>query len=93
MWRVLLILMLINTALVSAADSSVRLLAWSCRNCHYAQGDNIVSLESLTAQQITTTLLDFKSERRRSTVMGRLAKGFTDEEIRAVAGELDTGLN
>lgn len=69
------------------ADSPARLLVFNCRNCHHAQDPNISALETLSAQQIATALLDYKSGRRRSTVMTRLAKGFSDDEIRAVAGE------
>jgi cytochrome c553 len=34
---------------------------------------------------LETTLADFKSGKRPGTVMNRLAKGYTDDEIKALA--------
>jgi cytochrome subunit of sulfide dehydrogenase len=61
--------------------------AASCLGCHAAAGaDNpVVSLSSLTAEQIEAAMQAFRSGTRASTVMDRIAKGFSDEEIRAIA--------
>jgi cytochrome c553 len=59
----------------------------SCLGCHAAAGaDNaVVSLSSLTTEQIETAMQAFRSGARAATVMDRIAKGFTDEEVRAIA--------
>jgi cytochrome c553 len=61
--------------------------AASCLGCHAAAGtDNpVVPLASLKAEQIETAMQAYRSGTRPSTVMDRIAKGFTDEEVRAIA--------
>lgn len=61
--------------------------AASCLGCHAAAGveSPVVPLSSLTAEQIQTAMQAFRSSTRASTVMDRIAKGFTDEEVRAIA--------
>jgi cytochrome subunit of sulfide dehydrogenase len=61
--------------------------AASCLGCHAAAGNDspMVPLSSLTVEQIATAMQTFRSGSRTSTVMDRIAKGFTDEEVRAVA--------
>jgi cytochrome c553 len=61
--------------------------AASCLGCHAAAGaeNPVVPLSSLTAEQIHTAMQAFRSGSRASTVMDRIAKGFTDEEVRAIA--------
>ena len=59
----------------------------SCLGCHAVAGADsaVVPLSSLTAEQIETAMQAFRSGSRASTVMDRIAKGFTDEEVRAIA--------
>lgn len=45
----------------------------------------MVPLSSLTAEQIQSAMQAFRAGTRASTVMDRIAKGFTDEEVRAIA--------
>jgi sulfide dehydrogenase cytochrome subunit len=61
--------------------------AASCLGCHAAAGSEspVVPLSSLTAEQIQIAMQAFRSGSRASTVMDRIAKGFTDEEVRAIA--------
>jgi sulfide dehydrogenase cytochrome subunit len=61
--------------------------AASCLGCHAAAGRDspVVSLASLKAEQIETAMQAFRTGTRPATVMDRLAKGFSDEEIRAIA--------
>jgi sulfide dehydrogenase cytochrome subunit len=61
--------------------------AASCLGCHAAAGTDspVVSLSSLKAEQIETAMQAFRTGTRPATVMDRIAKGFSDEEIRAIA--------
>jgi cytochrome c553 len=45
----------------------------------------IPSINGKTETQILTAMMEFKTDRRPSTVMNRHAKGFTDEEIATLA--------
>ncbi|HHJ21093.1 MAG TPA: sulfide dehydrogenase, partial [Gammaproteobacteria bacterium] len=41
--------------------------------------------KGLPAAHLEKSMLDFKSGKRTATIMGRIAKGYSDEEIKAVA--------
>ena len=61
--------------------------ASSCLGCHPVAADSgpVLSLSTLTAEQMVTAMQAFRSGTRPSTVMDRVAKGFSDEEVRAIA--------
>jgi sulfide dehydrogenase cytochrome subunit len=79
----------VGSAIVSpawAADGSV--LALSCAACHGTSGKSpgsIPAINGKTAAYVETALTEFKTDRRAGTVMNRLAKGYTDDEIKALA--------
>ena len=61
--------------------------AASCLGCHAvaADGGPVPPLGAFTAEYITTSMQAFRSGTRTATVMNRIAKGFSDEEIKAIA--------
>ncbi|WP_129646371.1 c-type cytochrome [Peristeroidobacter agariperforans] len=61
--------------------------AASCLGCHTvaAEGGPVPALGSFTAEQMVTAMQAFRSGSRPATVMNRIAKGFSDEEIKAIA--------
>jgi cytochrome c553 len=61
--------------------------AASCLGCHPAVADDgpVLALAQLPVQQIVTALQAYRSNTRPATVMDRIAKGFSDEEIDAIA--------
>jgi len=64
------------------------ILSGSCFSCHGPDGHSPGSIPSLAgkpADYIQKALKDFASGARPSTVMGRHAKGYTDEEIEIIA--------
>ncbi|MGB1883124.1 MAG: c-type cytochrome [Gammaproteobacteria bacterium] len=64
------------------------LLGAACLNCHSltsASIKGIPSLEPHSVASITEALDQFKAGTRESTIMGRLAAGYTDDEIRLIA--------
>jgi sulfide dehydrogenase cytochrome subunit len=74
----------------SAAEANPRgqILSLSCSSCHGTDGKSsgiIPSFYGKTPEYIESSLMDFKSGKRFSTVMGRHAKGYTDEEIHQIA--------
>ena len=75
----------------SAQTADLRLLSLSCAGCHGPAGHspgNIPSLYGRSAASIAESLRAFRSDLRPSTVMGRVAKGYTDAEIAAVAQQI-----
>jgi sulfide dehydrogenase cytochrome subunit len=59
-----------------------------CAGCHGTDGKStgeIPALDSMSAEYIESAMLAFKSDKRPGTVMNRIAKGYTDEEIKLMA--------
>ena len=66
-------------------------LAATCANCHGTQGKGIPEgsvpgLAGLRADYIEAQMKAFKSGERQATIMHQLAKGYSDEQIVAIAG-------
>jgi sulfide dehydrogenase cytochrome subunit len=64
------------------------MLGASCAGCHGTDGrspGSIPPIHGRSAEFIRTSLQEFRSGKRPSTVMGRHAKGYTDEEIALIA--------
>jgi cytochrome c553 len=61
--------------------------AASCLGCHpmVASDGPVSTLSGRPAKEIVTALQGFRTGTLKATVMDRIAKGFTDEEIRAIA--------
>jgi cytochrome c553 len=77
-------------ALAHAQDANLaRNLAATCANCHgtngHARGD-MKPLAGVSSEKILAALADFKSGAQPSTIMGQIAKGYTDEQARLIAG-------
>jgi cytochrome c553 len=61
--------------------------AAACTGCHgpAALGSAIPSLEGHAAADIVAQMEAFRTDQRPATVMNRVAKGFSEEETRAIA--------
>ena len=62
--------------------------AVSCSGCHPAStrvASPVPRLAGLDRAMIARAMQDFRSGQRPATVMDRIAKGFTDDEIQALA--------
>lgn len=76
---------------LAQSPADVVVLAGSCANCHGTDGRSpgpIVSLASRPEALLLNQLKAFKSETPPpgTTIMNRLAKGYTDEQLAALAG-------
>jgi len=83
---------LLSAAAVQAMEiSRGSVVAATCYTCHGTYGVSngaIPSLKGIPADRLKTMLMEFKEKKRASTVMGRHASGYTDEEIAEVANYL-----
>ena len=72
-----------------AAQPSPQMLAQACTGCHGTYGSRVgASIPSLAGQSracLATALQSFRSGARPSTVMGRLARGYSEAEILVLA--------
>ena len=76
-----------------AQNASPQLLSLSCAGCHGPNGHSpgaIPSIYGRTPDSIAEILRGFRSGQRPATVMNRIAKGYSDAEIDAVAQEIAT---
>jgi sulfide dehydrogenase cytochrome subunit len=77
------------TANASAADAPPG--ASSCSGCHPATAGVATPVPPLVgrdAAQIITAMAEFRTGKRPATVMDRIAKGFSDDETKAIAAYL-----
>ena len=82
---------LLATAAVASAEPPAG--AASCSGCHPASArvaSPVPRLAGFDRAAIVRAMQDFRSGQRAGTVMDRIAKGFTDEEIQAIAAWLAT---
>ena len=71
-----------------AEMASGAVLTNTCFSCHGTDGKSVGDMPSIAGKSedfITRKLKAFKSGELEATVMNRIAKGFTDEEIAALA--------
>ncbi len=66
-----------------------RNLAATCANCHGTNGNargDMKPLAGVAAGRIVAAVADYKSGALPATIMHQIAKGYTDEQIRLIAG-------
>jgi len=74
-----------------AQNANPQLLSLSCAGCHGPSGHSpgqIPSIYGRSAESVAEILRDFRDAKRPATVMTRIAKGYSDEEITALAQEI-----
>jgi cytochrome subunit of sulfide dehydrogenase len=64
-------------------------IARTCYICHgfeaKSSAGQFPQLNNKAADYISTALLDFKADRKKGTIMNRIAKGYSEADIKAVA--------
>jgi cytochrome subunit of sulfide dehydrogenase len=77
-----------SIAAAAAAFAEPPAGAASCSGCHPSSArvsSPVPRLTGMDRAAIVKAMQDFRSGQRAGTVMDRIAKGFTDEEIQAIA--------
>lgn len=78
--------MLALTGTAFAADAPPG--ATSCTGCHAATkgvDTPVPRLNGRNAAEIVTAMTEFRTGKRTTTIMDRIAKGFSDDETKAIA--------
>ncbi|MCC7166871.1 MAG: c-type cytochrome [Rhodospirillales bacterium] len=68
-------------------------LSEACAGCHGSDGTTngaAPTIANLKEEYFVASMQDYKSGKRAATVMGRIAKGYSDDEIKAMAKYFDT---
>lgn len=64
-------------------------LSWNCSGCHGFEGDSegplVPSIAAMNARLFFYIMRGYKLDERPSTIMGRIAKGYSVKELRAMA--------
>ncbi len=77
-----------NAAAQSTSPQNVKYLAANCANCHGTNGagsQGLPSLAGLKKEYIIEQMNNFKSGAREATLMHQISKGYTDEQVAAMA--------
>jgi len=71
------------------AELAAQTIALNCFNCHQTTADStaysIPNFGDMPSAQLLQALLDFKYDRKPATLMPRIAKGYSDSELTALA--------
>jgi len=73
--------------------ADVRILVSNCFNCHGTNGVSagvIDGLDELSSKRMSKAMKQFKSGAKAATIMNRIAKGYSDAEIDAMAKYIAT---
>jgi len=75
---------------VAQDKNAARDLAASCFTCHGTNGNSVgnvpPSIAGRDRAELVQMLQDFKTGKRPATIMHQQAKGYTDEQLAAIAG-------
>src|SRR5688572_8387670 len=86
----LLVTALAASGAAYAQDSATRNMAAACAICHGTDGRavtrDVVPLAGLPREHIASQMRAFRDGQRPATVMHQIAKGYTDQQIDAIAG-------
>jgi cytochrome subunit of sulfide dehydrogenase len=72
----------------SAADTMGQQLSNGCTSCHGIEGRSQTAVPPLAgrpADELRQLLLAYKAQKAPATIMNRIARGYTDDEIAALA--------
>lgn len=78
---------LAETPTAGSETARAEMLIESCAACHGPEGrspGSIPPLAGMAGDQIAAALMDYRGDARPATVMNRISRGFTDDEIAAI---------
>ncbi len=71
------------------SGASAKMLANTCAGCHgfngISKGPSTPTIAGFSAEYLTELLIAYKTGDASSTIMGRIAKGYSDDELKQVA--------
>jgi sulfide dehydrogenase cytochrome subunit len=83
-WQILSVLVISAAPAMAQAPDPV-LLAGACQGCHGIAGQGAHGIPQIkdahSRAEFTALMQAFRANQREATVMGRIARGYTDEQI------------
>jgi sulfide dehydrogenase cytochrome subunit len=78
-------------AVQAQAPDALHVRSWAaaCANCHGTNGNaqpGMIVLAGMSQGDMVQKMLDFKNGQRPATIMHQISKGYSDEQIAAIAG-------
>lgn len=87
-WMLLLIMSVVGHGVVAETPSAT-MLANTCAGCHGTFGSSVgpasPTIAGMSRDYFIETMMAYKEAKRPSTIMSRIAKGYTEEEIQLMA--------
>jgi len=84
-----LLLITVLYPLTSPASPSAQALAFTCAGCHGTDGSSVgpssPSIAAMDPDVFIDTMQAYKQDQYNATIMNRIAKGYTDEQIKGMA--------
>ncbi|MBF0179288.1 MAG: c-type cytochrome [Magnetococcales bacterium] len=81
-----------KAAAIAAPPADGAILANTCAGCHgtngVSAGPSMPTIAGMPTTYLQKIMADFKSGKRPSTIMGRIAKGYTEEETKRISDHL-----
>lgn len=68
-----------------SADISGQIIAFNCYSCHGEGLKNLSPSKKSSKEQLLSSLLAFKRDTQAFSVMNRISKGYTDDELASVS--------
>ena len=72
-----------------AQNEQATLMAGACQGCHGVAGGGAHGIPAIRSTmgraEFVTAMQEFRTDRRQATVMGRIARGYTDAQFDALA--------
>lgn len=89
-WAALLAAGFLSAATPGFANEAISgaTIGYTCMGCHGVNGKSPGSIPSIAGQSesmLTTKLLAYRDGTQKGTIMNRIAKGYSDAELQAVA--------
>lgn len=83
-----------SSSALAHEPSNAAMLSNTCNGCHgtdgQSAGPNMPNIGGVSSTYIVEQMKNFKTGERKSSIMGRLAKAYSDEEIAAIASFFST---
>ena len=75
-------------------DFSTQMLMNNCYTCHtdtaHSKSLNFVPLDNKSSSELVIALLAYKNDKNKGTIMNRIAKGYTEEQIDRIANYISS---